>query len=351
MAPLSLATGNTYVLKPSEKTPSASMLLASYLNDLGLPPGVLNVVNGSRDTVDGLLTHPDIKAISFVGSNSAGEHIHDVGSKNGKRVQANLGAKNHATILMDDADRASTIKAIVGAAFGAAGQRCMALSVVILVGDLSVSQEWVDEVVEEAKKLKVGNGFQEGVDVGPLISKEAIERAEGIIQSSIDEGAICRLDGRGVVVDGFEDGHFLGPTLIDLNCVNSNEPITNPAYTEEIFAPVLTILTVPTLDDAIKITNNNPYGNGCALFTSSGAAARKYQFEIEAGQVGINVPIPVPLPFFSFTGNKASIRGDVNFYGKSGVNFFTQLKTVTSNWQYQKGADLGGVTMPVVGKK
>mmetsp|Transcript_7243 Transcript_7243/g.11874 ORF Transcript_7243/g.11874 Transcript_7243/m.11874 type:complete len:561 (+) Transcript_7243:113-1795(+) len=351
MAPLALATGNTYVLKPSEKTPSASMLLASYLNDLGLPPGVLNVINGSHDTVDGLLTHPDIKAISFVGSNKAGEYIHDVGSKNGKRVQANLGAKNHATIIMNDADRASTIKAIAGAAFGAAGQRCMALSVVILVGELSESEGWVNEVVEEAKKLKVGNGFQEGVDVGPLISKEAADRAESIIQSSIDEGATCRLDGRGAVVDGFEDGNFLGPTVIDLNCVNPNEPITNPAYTEEIFAPVLTVLTVPTLDDAIKITNSNPYGNGCAIFTSSGAAARKYQFEIEAGQVGINVPIPVPLPFFSFTGNKASIRGDVNFYGKSGVNFFTQLKTVTSNWQYQEGADLGGVTMPVVGTK
>lgn len=170
MAPLALATGNTYVLKPSEKTPSAAMLLASYLHDLGLPPGVLNVVNGSRDTVDEILTHPDIKAISFVGSNSAGEYIHDVGSKNGKRVQANLGAKNHATILMDDADRASTIKAIVGAAFGAAGQRCMALSVIILVGDMSESQGWIDDVVEEGKKLKVGNGFQDGVDVGECIA-------------------------------------------------------------------------------------------------------------------------------------------------------------------------------------
>ncbi len=188
-------------------------------------------------------------------------------------------------------------------------------------------------------------------NTGPLISKEASERAERIIQSSIDEGATCRLDGRGVVVDGFEEGNFLGPTVIDLKSVNPNETIKNSAYTEEIFAPVLTVMTVPTLDDAIKITNSNPYGNGCALFTSSGAAARKYQFEIEAGQVGINVPIPVPLPFFSFTGNKASIRGDLNFYGKAGVHFFTQLKTVTSNWQYQRGADLGGVTMPVVGKK
>ena len=166
MFPIAIATGNTYVLKPTEKAPSASMLLAKYLNDLGLPPGVLNVVNGGKDTVNGLLTHPDIKAISFVGSNAAGEYIHDVGSKNGKRVQANLGAKNHATILMDDADRASTVKAVVGAAFGAAGQRCMALSVVILVGDVNESKRWIEEVVEEAKKLKVGNGFQDGVDVG-----------------------------------------------------------------------------------------------------------------------------------------------------------------------------------------
>ena len=188
---------------------------------------------------------------------------------------------------------------------------------------------------------------------GPMISKEAKSRAESIIQKSVDEGASCPLDGRHIVVKGFEHGNFLGPTVINLsehNHHDSNQAITNPAYTEEIFGPVLTVMTVPTLDDAIQITNRNPYGNGCAIFTSSGATARKYQFDIEAGQVGINVPIPVPLPFFSFTGNKGSMRGDVNFYGKSGVNFFTQLKTVTSNWQYE-GGDLGGVAMPVLGKK
>lgn len=193
------------------------------------------------------------------------------------------------------------------------------------------------------------------VHAGPLISKDAKTRAEHIIQKSIDEGATCLLDGRGTTVEGFENGNFIGPSILLLNDehqhMNPNEPITNTAYTEEIFAPVLTIITVPTLDDAISITNDNAYGNGCAIFTSCGGAARKYQYEIHAGQVGINVPIPVPLPFFSFTGNKASIRGDVNFYGKSGVNFFTQLKTVTSNWQYTKGGDLGGVTMPVLGKK
>jgi len=351
MFPLAIATGNTYVLKPTEKAPSAALLLTKYLHDLGLPPGVVNVVNGSKDTVNGLLTHPDIKAISFVGSNAAGEHIHDVGSKHGKRVQANLGAKNHATVLLNDADRSSTIKALVGAAFGAAGQRCMALSVAILVGDLEDGKSWANEICQEAAKLKVGNGFDESTDVGPLISIDATERAESIIQQSIDEGAACMLDGRGVVVAGYEKGNFLGPTVINLShdqYTYPNEKITNPAYTEEIFAPVLTVLTVPTLDDAISISNKNPYGNGTSIFTSSGGAARKYQYEIEAGQVGINVPIPVPLPFFSFTGNKASIRGDVNFYGKSGVNFFTQLKTVTSNWQYNKGADLGGVSMPQI---
>ena len=185
---------------------------------------------------------------------------------------------------------------------------------------------------------------------GPMISKDAKSRAETIIQQSIDQGAFCPLDGRGITVEGFEHGNFLAPTIINLGNVDSTEDITNPAYTEEIFGPVLTVLTVPTLEDAISITNNNSYGNGCAIFTSNGASARKFQFEIEAGQVGINVPIPVPLPFFSFTGNKGSIRGDVNFYGKSGVNFFTQLKTVTSNWQYE-GGDLGGVSMPVLGKK
>ena len=314
MYPLAIATGNTYVLKPTEKAPSASILLTKYLHDLGLPDGVVNIVNGSKDTVNGILTHPDIKAISFVGSNKVGEYIHDVGSKHGKRVQANLGAKNHATVLLEDANRASTIKALAGAAFGAAGQRCMALSVVILVGDLEESKDWTRDIVEEAKKLKVGNGFVEGVDVGPLISNDAKARAETIIQQSIDEGATCMLDGRGVSVEGYEGGNFIGPTVINLSDQRYADPdkkITNPAYTEEIFAPVLTILTVPTLDDAISISNSNKYGNGTAIFTTSGGAARKYQYEIEAGQVGINVPIPVPLPFFSFTGNKSSIRGDV----------------------------------------
>ncbi|EJK50277.1 hypothetical protein THAOC_30774, partial [Thalassiosira oceanica] len=274
------------------------------------------------------------------GIERAGEYIHDVGSRHGKRVQANLGAKNHATVVMDDADRESTVRAIVGAAFGAAGQRCMALSVVVLVGDAAAGKEWVDDLKAGASGLKVGCGFDEGVDVGPLISPEAVVRAEEIIARSIDEGAECVLDGRGAEVAGHGGGNWLGPTILDLTPGGHYDPkeeITNSAYTEEIFAPVLTVLTVPTLDDAIRVTNANPYGNGAAVFTSDGASARRFQYECEAGQVGINVPVPVPLPFFSFTGNKASIRGDVNFYGKSGVHFFTQLKTVTSNWQWGRG--------------
>ncbi|KAL3776013.1 hypothetical protein ACHAW5_007095 [Stephanodiscus triporus] len=362
MFPLAIACGNTYVLKPTEKAPSASMLLVKYLHDLGMPPGVVNVVNGGRETVDELLVHPDVRAISFVGSNNVGEYVHEIGCRNDKRVQANLGAKNHATILTSDADRVSTIRALAGAAFGAAGQRCMALSVAIFVGDIDDARGWVEDLVRAARGLRVGNGFVEGVDVGPMISIDAKCRAEDIIRRSVDEhGASCPLDGRGIVVDGYENGNFLGPTIIDLGRVAIESSggggggmpavLDNPAYAEEIFGPVLTVLSVPTLEDAIYITNANRYGNGASIFTSSGGAARKFRHEVEAGQVGINVPIPVPLPFFSFTGNKSSIRGDVNFYGKGGVNFFTQLKTVTSNWQYRGGGtDLGGVTMPVLGK-
>lgn len=340
MFPVACTTGNTFVIKPSEKTPGACMLLAELAEEAGLPPGVLNVIHGSVPTVDFLCDAPEIKAISFVGGNTAGEYIYNRGSANGKRVQANLGAKNHATIL-PDADREATVKAISGAAFGAAGQRCMALSVVILVGE---AKEFVVDIVEEAKKLKVGCGFSEDTDVGPLITPEAKKRCERIIQQAVEEGAKVELDGRGVKVKGYENGNFLGPTIL------SNVDVTNISYKEEIFGPVLVCLEVETLEEAINLTNENKYGNGCAIFTSSGASARKFTQDIAAGQVGINVPIPVPLPFFSFTGNRASIRGDINFYGKQGINFYTQLKTVTSNWQY-KGANLGGVTMPLLGKQ
>ena len=332
--------GNTFVMKPSEKTPGAALLLAQLAQEAGLPDGVLNIVHGGKDTVNAICDHPDIRAISFVGSNLAGEYIFARGTANGKRVQANLGAKNHAAIL-PDADKDATIRALVGAAFGAAGQRCMALSVVILVGD---AKEWIPDLVREASKLTVGSGFQEGVDVGPLITSESKERVESIIGQAVEQGATLSLDGRNTVVKGYETGNFVGPTIL------STIKTDNIAYTTEIFGPVLVVLEAETLEDAMTIINQNPYGNGCAIFTQSGAAARKFQQEINIGQVGVNVPIPVPLPMFSFTGSRNSIRGDVHFYGKQGVSFYTQLKTITSNWPY-KPSDLGGVTMPTVGTK
>lgn len=344
MFPLAVATGNTYILKPSEKTPGATLLLAELAAQAGLPANVLQVVHGSRDTVDRICTHRDIRAVSFVGSNAAGEHIYATAtSRGGKRVQANLGAKNHAVIL-PDADRTAVVRAVTGAAFGAAGQRCMALSTVILVGS---SSSWLEDICTAAQRLTVGAGWEAGTDIGPLITVAAKQRVHDCIAKAVDQGAELWLDGRNVSVSGYPAGNFVGPTVLK---VNGTDFTDNVAYTDEIFGPVLTVLTTDTLEEAMEIVNANQYGNGCALFTQSGAAARKFTAEIECGQLGINVPIPVPLPMFSFTGNKASIRGDLNFYGKSGVQFYTQLKTVTSNWPYQHhSVDLGGVTMPTLG--
>ena len=340
MVPLAVTAGNSFVLKPSEKTPGASMLLADLAKKAGLPDGVLSIVHGGKETVDNICQHPTIKAISFVGRNAVGEYIHEQGSKHGKRVQANLGAKNHAVIL-PDASRETTIKAIVGAAFGAAGQRCMALSTLVLVGK---TQEWIEDIVEGAKRLSVGCGFDDGVDVGPLITSQSQQRVKNIIEQAIKEGATASLDGRNSSdVAGYPNGNFVHPTVL------SNVSTGNVAYKDEIFGPVLVCTqSVDTLDEAIQLINSNVYGNGVAIFTSSGAAARKFTHDIQAGQVGINVPIPVPLPMFSFTGNKASIRGDVNFYGKSGIQFYTQLKTVTSNWPIDPSTSLGGVIMPTM---
>ena len=321
------------------------MLLADLATKAGLPDGVLSIVHGGKQTVDNICRHPTIKAISFVGSNTAGEYIHEEGSRHGKRVQANLGAKNHA-VLLPDASRDATVKAIVGAAFGAAGQRCMALSTLVTVGS---TKDWIEDIVAGAKGLTVGCGFDAGVDVGPLITPQSRDRVHHIIGQAIEQGAKVPLDGRKTnngQVDGYPNGNFVHPTVL------SNVSTDNVAYKEEIFGPVLVCVeSVDTLDDAIQLINRNPYGNGVALFTSSGAAARKFTHEIQAGQVGINVPIPVPLPMFSFTGNKASIRGDINFYGRSGVNFYTQLKTVTTNWPIDETTELGGVIMPTMGKK
>ncbi|KAJ3047593.1 Methylmalonate-semialdehyde dehydrogenase [acylating] mitochondrial [Rhizophlyctis rosea] len=348
--PLAIACGNTCVLKPSERDPGAAMILAKLAEEAGVPKGVMNVVHGSADTVNFICDEPAIKAISFVGSDHAGKHIFARGTANGKRVQANLGAKNHGVILAD-ASKNHTLNQLVGAAFGAAAYEskdnhrrvipsgCMALSTVIFVGK---SKEWLPELAERSKALKVTGGLEEGADLGPVISPQAKERVLGLIQSGVDEGATLLLDGRGFKATGkYEKGNFIGPTI--LTGVKPNMR----CYREEIFGPVLVCLEVDTLDEAIKIINENPYGNGTAVFTNSGAIARKFTEEIDVGQVGVNVPIPVPLPMFSFTGSRGSIRGDLNFYGKSGVQFFTSTKTVTQLWRHEDATVIqAAVNMP-----
>ncbi|KAJ3215936.1 Methylmalonate-semialdehyde dehydrogenase [acylating] mitochondrial [Dinochytrium kinnereticum] len=339
MFPLAIATGNSCIIKPSERDPGAMMILTKLAEEAGVPKGVLNVVHGGVDTVNFICDDANIKAISFVGSDRAGKYIFERGTKNGKRVQANLGAKNHG-VLMPDANKNYTLNSLVGAAFGAAGQRCMALSTVVLVGE---TKKWLPELVERSRNLKVTSGFDEAADVGPMISPEAKARAEELIQSGVDEGAELLLDGRGVKPLGFESGNFIGPTIL------SKVTPSMRCYTEEIFGPVLICLEADTLDDAIEIINKNPYGNGTAIFTNSGSVARKFQDEIDVGQVGINVPIPVPLPMFSFTGSRGSIQGDVNFYGKQGVQFYTQTKTVTALWRSEDvKAVQASVNMPTM---
>ncbi|KAJ2986572.1 hypothetical protein NUW58_g4962 [Xylaria curta] len=322
--PIATVTGNTLILKPSERDPGAAMILVELAKKAGFPDGVINVVHGAHRTVDFLLDAPDVKAISFVGGNKAGEYIFTRGSANGKRVQANLGAKNHAAVL-PDCNKNHFINAVVGAAFGAAGQRCMALSTLVMVGE---TKEWLSELAESAKKLQVNGGFEEGADLGPVISPQSKERIESLIASAEKEGATILLDGRGFKPEKYPNGNWVAPTII------SNVTPDMKCYKEEIFGPVLVCLNVDTLDEAIELINKNEYGNGTAIFTRSGPTAETFRRKIEAGQVGVNVPIPVPLPMFSFTGNKKSVAGGgaSTFYGRPGISFYTQLKTVTAMW-------------------
>ncbi|GAB7363538.1 hypothetical protein MBLNU230_g3806t1 [Neophaeotheca triangularis] len=337
--PIAAVTGNTIIVKPSERDPGAMMILAELIEKAGFPPGVVNVIHGSAKTVDFILDEPRIKAVSFVGSNKAGEYIYQRASANGKRVQANLGAKNHAAVL-PDCNKNHALNAISGAAFGAAGQRCMALSTLVLIGE---TKDWAPELAERAKNLSMNGGFEEGADLGPVISPEAKKRIEGLIASAEEEGATILMDGRGQKPEKYPNGNWVGPTII------SNVTPDMKCYREEIFGPVLVCLNVPTLDDAIKLINDNEYGNGVACFTTNGATATRFQKEVEAGQVGINVPIPVPLPMFSFTGNKRSVAGGGanTFYGKPGLNFYTQFKTVTSFWKSEDASSTkAAVSMP-----
>ena len=322
MFPMAIATGNTFVLKPSEQDPMVTMRLVELALDAGVPKGVLNVVHGGEDVVNAICDHADIKAVSFVGSTRVGTHVYHRASQSGKRVQCMMGAKNHAVVL-PDANKEQTLNALAGAAFGAAGQRCMAASTAVLVGE---AQSWIADLVAKAKTLKVGAGNAAGTDVGPLISCAARERVEDFIASGVTQGATLELDGRKPLVPGFEEGNFVGPTIF--SGVRPGMRI----YDEEIFGPVLVILAADSLDDAIELVNANPNGNGTAVFTQSGAAARRFQEDIDVGQVGINVPIPVPVPLFSFTGSRASKLGDLGPYGKQVVMFYTQTKTVTQRW-------------------
>jgi malonate-semialdehyde dehydrogenase (acetylating)/methylmalonate-semialdehyde dehydrogenase len=334
MYPLAIACGNTFVLKPSERDPSASMFCAQLLADAGLPAGVFNVVHGDKVAVDRLLEHPKIAAVSFVGSTPIAQYIYETGTKHGKRVQALGGAKNHM-IVLPDADMELAADAAVSAGYGSAGERCMAISVVVAVGN--AADKLVPLMKERIGKLRVGDGLDAGSEMGPLINKAHRDKVAGYVDAGVKEGATLVADGRTLAVAGREKGFFLGPCLFD------NVSPQMSIYKDEIFGPVLSTTRVATYDDAIKLVNGNPYANGVAIFTNDGGAARKFQHEVEVGMVGINVPIPVPMAYYSFGGWKASLFGDHHIYGRDGVHFYTRTKAITSRWPdpRHRGVDLG----------
>ena len=316
-----IATGNTFVLKPSEKDPSVSLLIAEMLADAGLPPGVFNVVHGDKVAVDRILDHPDIQAVSFVGSTPIAKYIYSTGTANGKRVQALGGAKNHM-IVLPDADIDMAADAAVSAGFGSAGERCMAISVVVAVG--GVGDKLVDAIAARMPKVKVGPGTDPDAEMGPLITGEHRDKVASYLAGASGEGATVVVDGR--EADLPSDGFFLGVSLVD------NVKPGMKVYDDEIFGPVLSVVRVDTYEEAVDLINSHQYGNGTAIFTRDGGAARQFQFDIQVGMVGINVPIPVPVAYYSFGGWKASLFGDANMYGPAGVDFYTRTKTVTSRW-------------------
>jgi len=339
MFPVAIACGNTFVLKPSEKVPSCSLRMAELFKEAGLPDGVLNVVPGDKEAVDTLLNHPDVGAISFVGSTPVAKYIYQTAAANGKRVQALGGAKNHAVVL-PDADLDFTADALIGSAYGSAGERCMAISTVVAVGE--VADALVAKLADKAAALTVGAGSERSTDMGPVISAPHRDRIVSLIDSGVQQGARLVVDGRGVQVSGHAGGYFVGPTLFD------NVTPQMDIYREEIFGPVLIVVRAESLDEAMALINRNPYGNGTAIFTRSGAAARRFENEIEVGMVGINVPIPVPMAFFSFGGWKASLFGDLHMHGMEGVYFYTRTKAVTSRWPSEPGVTGGGLVMPTM---
>ena len=323
MHPIAIACGNAFVLKPSERDPSVSTRVAELYAEAGLPDGIFNVVHGDKVAVDAILDHPGIAAVSFVGSTPIARYIYERGTSHGKRVQALGGAKNHA-VIMPDADMDSAADALVSAAYGSTGQRCMAISTAVAVG--RAGDALVAKVLERANSLRTGPGLDPDSDMGPLVSGASKEKVSGLIETGVNEGAKLVLDGRGVRVGGHQDGFYVGPTLFDE--VTTEMEI----YKQEIFGPVLIVLRTDTIDDAIEMITRNPYGNGTAIFTANGAAARKFQNEIQVGMVGINVPIPVPLAFYSFGGWKDSLFGDLHVHGPEGVAFYTRGKVITTRW-------------------
>jgi malonate-semialdehyde dehydrogenase (acetylating)/methylmalonate-semialdehyde dehydrogenase len=337
MYPVAIACGNTFVLKPSERDPSASLLVAELWQQAGLPDGVFNVVHGDKEAVDALLDSADVAAVSFVGSTPIARYIHQRASATGKRVQALGGAKNHAVVLPDaDLDFASDH--LVAAAFGSAGERCMAISATVAVG--AAGDRLVEAVSDKARAVKVGPGRESGSEMGPVITQAAKERIEGLIGSGAQQGARLSVDGRGLQVEGGQDGFFVGPTVID------GVTTSMDVYREEIFGPVLSVLRVETVEEAIDLINANPYGNGTAIFTSSGDAARRFQRGVKVGMVGINVPIPVPMAYYSFGGWKDSLFGDKHMHGAEGVSFYTRGKVVTSRWPEHQSSSAASYSFP-----
>jgi malonate-semialdehyde dehydrogenase (acetylating)/methylmalonate-semialdehyde dehydrogenase len=325
MYPVAIACGNTFVLKPSERDPSASMLVAELWAEAGLPEGVFNVVHGDKDAVDALLDHPGVAAVSFVGSTPIARYIHRRSSENGKRVQALGGAKNHA-IVLPDADLDFASDHMVAAAFGSAGERCMAISATVAVGPAG---DALNELLrDKASAVRVGPGRDPASEMGPVVTRQARQRIVGFIDSGEQQGAQITVDGRGLVVPGHENGFFVGPTVLD------HVTTAMDVYTNEVFGPVLSVLRAGTVDQAIDVINANPYGNGTAIFTNSGEAARRFQRGVHVGMIGINVPIPVPMAYYSFGGWKDSLFGDKHVHGPEGVSFYTRAKVITSRWPH-----------------
>jgi len=320
--PIALAAGNCVILKPSEKDPTAALWVAKLLKEAGLPDGVFTVLNGDKEAVDGLLTSPDVAAISFVGSTPIAKYIYETGAKYGKRVQALGGAKNHMLVL-PDADLDLVADSAINAGFGSAGERCMAISVVVAVEP--VADALIEKVISRMKTLKIGDG-RRNCDMGPLVTKEHRDKVAGYIEIAEKDGAKVLVDGRGISVDGDAAGFWLGPTLID------KVPTTSKVYTEEIFGPVLSIVRVKSYEEGVSLINTGAFGNGTAIFTNDGGAARRFQNEVEVGMIGINVPIPVPVAYYSFGGWKNSLFGDTKAHGVEGVHFFTRGKAITSRW-------------------